>query len=74
MMGAFSRPKAIAALTCLAVYALAGGLPAWATAGIVAAVLGLLVAREHAIEAPGAPIRRPAPRPPPRASRRSGGA
>jgi low temperature requirement protein LtrA len=74
MMGAFSRPKAVAAAACLVVYALAGGLPAWATAGIVAAVLGLLVAREHALEAAGAPIRRTARRSPRRTSRRSGGA
>src|SRR5919199_2712404 len=69
MMGTFSRPKAPAALACLAVYALAGGLPAWVTAGIVAAVLGLLVAREHALEAPGAPMRRTARRSAARTSR-----
>ena len=38
--------KPIAAAACLVVFAVAGGLPAWATAGMVAGVLAMLVVYE----------------------------
>jgi len=38
--------KPIAAAACLVVFAVAGGLPAWATAGMVAGVLAILVVYE----------------------------
>jgi len=41
-----SRRKLAAALGCLLVFVIAGGLPAWATAGILAGVLAVLVAVE----------------------------
>jgi low temperature requirement protein LtrA len=46
LVGVFSRPKVLAALACLLVYLVAGGVAAWATAGLLAAVLALLVASE----------------------------
>jgi low temperature requirement protein LtrA len=41
-----SRQKLAAAAGCLVVFAVTGGLPAWATAGVLAGVLALLVAGE----------------------------
>jgi low temperature requirement protein LtrA len=46
MMGTPSVEQGIAAAACLAVFAVAGDLPAWAVAGMVAAVLALLAARQ----------------------------
>jgi hypothetical protein len=50
MAGAPSPEKAVAAAACMVVFAAAGDLPAWAAAGMVAAVLAALGARETAVE------------------------
>jgi low temperature requirement protein LtrA len=50
MAGAPSPEKGMAAAACMVVFAAAGGLPAWAAAGMVAAVLAVLGARETAVE------------------------
>jgi low temperature requirement protein LtrA len=44
--GELSREKLAAAVGCLIVFAVTGGVAAWATAGILAAVLAVLVTRE----------------------------
>jgi low temperature requirement protein LtrA len=46
LVGELSWEKAAAALACLVVFALAGAVAAWVTAGILAAVLLALVVRE----------------------------
>jgi low temperature requirement protein LtrA len=46
MLGTVSAEKLLAALGALVVFAVGSDLPAWATAALVAAILGLLVARE----------------------------
>jgi low temperature requirement protein LtrA len=47
MTGAVGYSKLAAAAACLVVFAVAGSLPAWTIAGLVAAVLGLLVLVER---------------------------
>jgi low temperature requirement protein LtrA len=46
MLGRVSVEQGLGAVACLVVFAVAGGLPAWGTAGLIAAVLALLAARE----------------------------
>jgi low temperature requirement protein LtrA len=46
LLGSMSTAKITAAAACIAVFTVSGRLPAWATAGMVAAVLAALVARE----------------------------
>jgi hypothetical protein len=46
LVGSLSRAKPLAAAGCLVAYAVAGELPAWTTAGMVAAVLAVLVVYE----------------------------
>ena len=46
LVGVFNAPKALAASACLVVYLASAGLPAWATAALLASVLALLVASE----------------------------
>jgi hypothetical protein len=48
LVGSLSWAKALAATGCLVAYAVAGELPAWTTAGMVAAVLAVLVVYESA--------------------------
>ena len=47
LVGEFSVAKALAAGACLTVFIVAAESPAWATVGLVAGVLALLVACEH---------------------------
>jgi hypothetical protein len=62
MVGAVSRAKVGAAIASLVLFALGGGLPAWATAAALTLVLSVLVVSEVIGERP-APQRqaRPAP-------------
>jgi low temperature requirement protein LtrA len=46
LVGVFSRSKLLAAFACLALYLVAGNLAAWATAGLLAAILAALIAEE----------------------------
>jgi hypothetical protein len=46
MLGSLNVDKLAAAVACLAVFAAGGELDAWATAALVAGVLGVLVLRE----------------------------
>jgi low temperature requirement protein LtrA len=46
MLGFLNVDKLVAAVACLAVFAAGGDLNAWATAALVAGILGLLVLRE----------------------------
>jgi low temperature requirement protein LtrA len=46
LVGELSWGKAVAAVCCLLVFAVAGGLPAWATTGLLGAVLVALAASE----------------------------
>jgi low temperature requirement protein LtrA len=46
LVGVFSRWKVLAALACLAVYAVTGDVPAWVSAGLLAAILAALIAQE----------------------------
>jgi low temperature requirement protein LtrA len=50
MMGTVRAEKLLAALATLVVFAAGSDLPAWATAALVATILGLLVARETLAE------------------------
>jgi low temperature requirement protein LtrA len=50
MIGRLSVAQGLAAVACLVVFAVAGDLPAWATAGLVAAVLALLALRERVVD------------------------
>jgi len=47
LVGELGTDKAVAAGACLVVFLVAGESPAWATVGMLAAVLALLVASEH---------------------------